>query len=87
MAEALTGAGALILLAVLAGLWRVLRGPTRADRLMAVQLIGTGGIAVLLILAAAQGEAALLDVALLLALVSASGSVALVMAARVLGDR
>jgi multicomponent Na+:H+ antiporter subunit F len=87
MAEALTGAAALILLSVLAGLWRVLRGPTRADRLMCVQLVGTGGIAVLLLLAGASGGAALLDVALLLALVSAFGSVALVMAARVLGGR
>ena len=35
MAELLTGAAALIILSALVGLVRVLRGPTRADRLLA----------------------------------------------------
>lgn len=87
MAEILVGAAALVMLTVVVGLWRVLRGPSRADKLLAAQLLSTGGIAALLLLGAATGEAALLDVALVLALVGAFASVAFVMAARVLGTR
>jgi multicomponent Na+:H+ antiporter subunit F len=71
MAELLTGAAALIMLSALVGLVRVLRGPTRADRLLAAQLLSTAGIGALLLLAAA-GAPALIDVALVLALVGAS---------------
>ncbi|MCU0888429.1 MAG: monovalent cation/H+ antiporter complex subunit F [Rubritepida sp.] len=87
MAEILLGTAALVILTVVVGLWRVLRGPSRADKLLAAQLLSTGGIAALLLLGAATGEAALLDVALVLALVGAFASVAFVMAARVLGTR
>lgn len=82
MAELLLLAGAAILLSTGAGLWLVLRGPGRSERLMAVQLLATGGIALLLLLAAATAEAALLDVALVLALLGAFASVAFVLAAR-----
>lgn len=58
------------------GLWRVWRGPSRVDRLMAVQLCGTTGTAVLLVLA--EGRPALLDVALVLGLLAATLSIALV---------
>ncbi|SFM81046.1 monovalent cation/H+ antiporter complex subunit F [Halopseudomonas yangmingensis] len=68
----------ILLLSIAAGLWRVLRGPTRADRLLAVQLLGTSGTAILLVLAEAAGQPALLDVALLLALLAAVVSIALV---------
>ena len=87
MAELLLAAAGLILLTVLAGLWRVLKGPDAADRMMATQLLGTGGIAVLLLLAAAGRDAALLDVALVLALLGAFASLAFVLAARGLGER
>ena len=40
-----------ILLAVALGLARVLRGPSDVERLMALQLLGTGGIAALLLIA------------------------------------
>ncbi|WP_137178810.1 monovalent cation/H+ antiporter complex subunit F [Roseomonas sp. AR75] len=85
MTEILLAAAVLVLLTVLAGLWRVLRGPRRADRLMAAQLLCTGGIAALLLVAGASGSAAILDVALLLALLGAFTSVAFVMAARLIG--
>lgn len=85
MTEILLAAAVLVLLTVLAGLWRVLRGPRRADRLMAAQLLCTGGIAALLLVAGAYGSAAILDVALLLALLGAFTSVAFVMAARLIG--
>jgi multicomponent Na+:H+ antiporter subunit F len=85
MAEILLAAAAIILLTVVAGLWRVLRGPARADKLMAAQLLATGGIAVLMLVAVATGVPAILDVALLLALLGAFASVAFVMAARLTG--
>jgi multicomponent Na+:H+ antiporter subunit F len=87
MTGILLGAAFVVLLSVLAGLWRVLRGPHRADRLMAAQLLCTGGIAALLLVAGAYGLDAILDVALLLALLGAFTSVAFVMAARLVGPR
>jgi multicomponent Na+:H+ antiporter subunit F len=69
---------ALGLLATLAGaLWRVWRGPSQADRMMAAQLVGTGGVGVLIVLAALQ-DWALLVVALALALLSALAAVGFV---------
>ncbi len=62
-----------------AALWRVWRGPARADRMMAAQLIGTGGVAVLVLLAPLQDWAAL-DVALALALLAALAAVGFVKA-------
>lgn len=68
------------LLASLAGaLWRVWRGPAQADRMMAAQLVGTGGVGVLIVLAALQ-DWALLVVALALALLSALAAVGFVKA-------
>ena len=69
----------LVLLAsLLAGLWRVLRGPSRADRMLAAQLFGTTGVAILVLLALASGTGALLDVALTLAVLAAVSVVAFV---------
>ena len=56
----------------------MLRGPADADRMMAAQLLGTGGIAAVLLLGAATGEAAAVDVALTLALLAAFASFAFV---------
>ncbi|MCL5043635.1 MAG: portal protein [Pseudomonadaceae bacterium] len=67
-----------LLLSILAGLWRIWRGPTRADRLLAVQLFGTSGAAVLMLLAHTQRQPPLLDAALVLALLAAVLSIALV---------
>lgn len=67
-----------LLLTIFAGLWRVLRGPTPGDRLLAVQLFGTTGTAVLLLLAEHQNQPALRDAALILALLAAVLSAALV---------
>ncbi len=87
MSTALLLAAALILATVGAGLWLVLRGPGRSERLMATQLLATGGIAVLLLLSEAMEEAALLDVALVLALLGAFASVGFVLAARLVEGR
>lgn len=69
---------ALLLLTLLVGLWRVLLGPGRVDRLLAVQLFGTTGTTLLLVLAQWQGAPALRDAALVLALLAAIVSAALV---------
>lgn len=60
-----------LVLNIAAGLIRVLRGPTAADRMLAVQLFGTTGVAVLLVLAEASGKPMLRDIALVFALLSA----------------
>lgn len=67
-----------LLLNLAAGMWRVLRGPTAADRMMAAQLFGTTAVAVLLLLAQAYSQAATRDVALLFALLAAVTAVAFV---------
>jgi multicomponent Na+:H+ antiporter subunit F len=62
---------ALGLLATLVlGLFRIWRGPTLADRMLAAQLFGTTGVALLLVLAQARDAPALQDVALVLALLA-----------------
>jgi multicomponent Na+:H+ antiporter subunit F len=76
MADLLLAAAGFVLIMVALGLVRILRGPTVADRIMAAQLLGTGGIAALLLLAVATGMAAAIDVALALALLAAFVSVA-----------
>ncbi len=70
---------ALVLLLTLGGgMWRALRGPTPADRLLAVQVFGTTAVAVLLLLSQAFGNAALRDVAMVFALLAAVTAVAFV---------
>jgi len=76
MADFLIAAAGFVLTMVALGLVRVLRGPGDADRVMSAQLLGTGGIAGLLLLAAAMRMPAGVDVALLLALLAAFVSVA-----------
>lgn len=67
-----------LLLNLGAGMWRVLRGPTAADRMLAAQLFGTTAVAMLLLLAESSGNAALRDVALMFALLAAVAAVAFV---------
>ncbi|WP_114965819.1 monovalent cation/H+ antiporter complex subunit F [Alkalilacustris brevis] len=75
----LTFAAAIALLALAGALWRVWHGPAPADRMMAAQLVGTGGVAVVLLLAAAN-DWGMVDVALVLALLAAFAAVAFVKA-------
>jgi len=77
--EALYSICAVFLLATIGvGLLRVFRGPTTADRMLSVQLFGTTGVAVLLLLAKSWGAPVLLDVALIFALLAPVAVVALV---------
>jgi multicomponent Na+:H+ antiporter subunit F len=77
MNELLLAAAGLIVLAVAVGLARILRG-SDVERLMAVQLLGTGGIAALLLIAYATDVPGVEDVALGLALLAAFASIAFV---------
>jgi multicomponent Na+:H+ antiporter subunit F len=70
MAEFLTLVAAFILLTVMAGLARLLRGPTLVDRIAALQLVGSGGTVALLLLAFALGTPAYMDVALVMAILA-----------------
>lgn len=69
---------AFLVLNLAAGLVRVLRGPTAADRMLAAQLFGTTGVATLLLLAEARRLPALRDVALVFALLAVLATVAFV---------
>jgi multicomponent Na+:H+ antiporter subunit F len=78
VSEALLSAAGLTLLGVAIGLARVMRGPSDAERLMALQLLGTGGIAALLLIAYATSVPGVDDVALGFALLAAFATVAFV---------
>lgn len=70
MTLALDMVAAFLLLTLLVALIRIWRGPAPADRMLASQLFGTTGVALMLVLAEAQATPALRDVALVLALLS-----------------
>jgi multicomponent Na+:H+ antiporter subunit F len=72
----LLAAAGFILFTVAVCLIRILGGPGDADRMMAAQLLGTGGVAALLLVAAATGVRGVENVALGLALPAAFASVA-----------
>jgi multicomponent Na+:H+ antiporter subunit F len=76
--EFLLGAAVFVLATVALGLVRILRGPSDADRLLAAQLLGTGGVAALLLFGVATAEAAAADLALVLTLLAAFATVGFV---------
>ena len=78
MNELLLAAAGLILLTVAIGLARILHGPDDVERLMAVQLLGTGGIAALLLVAYATNVPGVEDVALGLALLAPFATIAFI---------
>ncbi|MDP2357340.1 MAG: monovalent cation/H+ antiporter complex subunit F [Beijerinckiaceae bacterium] len=84
MIEAYFFAATVLLMTVAVCLVRVLRGPTRADRMMGAQLAATAGVAILALISPA-GSPAMLDVALVLALLGAFAAVAFVKAATIDG--
>ena len=71
-------AAAAVLITVALGMVRILRGPGAADRVMAAQLLGTGGVAALLLSGVARGRPASIDLALTLAVLAAFASIAFV---------
>ena len=72
------GLALFLLLTLVAGMWRILQGPTPADRMLAAQLFGTTAVVCLLLLAQALQESALRDVALVFALLAVVTAVAFV---------
>jgi multicomponent Na+:H+ antiporter subunit F len=81
MASFLFGAAGFVLTTVALGLVVIFRRPAEVDHMMAAQLLGTGGVAILLLLAAATKTPPIVDVALLLALFAAFATVAFVRSA------
>jgi multicomponent Na+:H+ antiporter subunit F len=67
-----------LLLTVSAGMVRILIGPTTADRMMASQLFGTCGVAILLLLSKGMNNPVLLDIALVIALLAAMATITFV---------
>lgn len=61
-----------------AGLWRILKGPAAADRMLSVQLLGTTSVAVLLVMAQLLDQRSLQDVALIFALLAAVAVIAFI---------
>ncbi|MEW8311685.1 MAG: monovalent cation/H+ antiporter complex subunit F [Candidatus Thiodiazotropha taylori] len=67
----------LLLLSLVLGMVRALKGPTLEDRLLSILLLGTGGVAVLLLLSVSMQLTALLDVGLVLVLLAAVAAAAM----------
>ena len=63
-------------LAVVLSFIRLAKGPTAADRVVALDLISTEGIGIIVIYAITMHKQVLLDVAIMLALISFLGTVA-----------
>jgi multicomponent Na+:H+ antiporter subunit F len=78
MSVLLVGSAIFILMMVAMGLARILWGPANADRLMAAQLVSSGGVAALLLLSVAENMPAIIDVALMLAILAVFATVGFV---------
>lgn len=65
-----------ILVAMLGVSWRLMKGPTATDRIVALDMLGILMVAFAGVFAVSAGETAFLDVALALALVAFLGTVA-----------
>ncbi|WP_224242822.1 monovalent cation/H+ antiporter complex subunit F [Hyalangium gracile] len=72
----LLGTLALLALTMLLALWRVVRGPSAPDRIVALDLIAGVSVGVIAVYTALTGERHLLRVATGLALISFLGTVA-----------
>jgi multicomponent Na+:H+ antiporter subunit F len=64
------GVALFLLVNIFVGLYRVLRGPSPADRLIAAQLFGTTGVGILLLLAVGMDVPGVVDIALVFALLA-----------------
>ena len=67
----------LLLASLVLGMVRALKGPSLEDRLLSILLLGTGGVAVLLLLSVTMQLPALLDVGLVLVLLAAVSAAAM----------
>jgi len=78
MKTLLLGATIFLVLNLAAGVMRVAKGPTAADRMLATLLLGSTTVAVLLLMGAWLEQPALYDVALLFVLLATILSIAFV---------
>jgi multicomponent Na+:H+ antiporter subunit F len=75
--DVLLVAAAVFVVASLVGVYRIVRGPTMPDRVIAVNVIGSNTVIVIALLAAAIGEPGALDIALVYALLNFVLSIAI----------
>lgn len=67
-------ASSVLLASAIVSLWRLFRGPSAADRMLAVAFFTSSTLAIMLILSSLFSLPALVDIALLFALLAAMGS-------------
>jgi multicomponent K+:H+ antiporter subunit F len=67
----------LVALAMALNLWRLLRGPGRPDRILALDTLGINAIALVMLLDISLGSAAYFEAALIIAMMGFVGTVAL----------
>jgi multicomponent Na+:H+ antiporter subunit F len=77
IADVLLGAAAAFIIASLVGVFRIVRGPTMPDRVIAINVVGSNVVIVIALLAAAIGEPGALDIALVYALLNFLLSIAI----------
>ncbi|EMA43766.1 monovalent cation/H+ antiporter complex subunit F [Halococcus saccharolyticus] len=77
ISDILLGAAAAFIVTSLVGVFRIVRGPTMPDRVIAINIIGSNVVIVIALLAAAIGETGALDIALVYALLNFLLSIAI----------
>ncbi|PSP33682.1 cation:proton antiporter [Halobacteriales archaeon QH_10_67_22] len=77
VAETLLAAAAAFVVTSLVGVYRIVRGPTVPDRVIAINVVGSNVVIVIALLAAAIGEPGALDIALVYALLNFLLSIAI----------
>ncbi|EJN60385.1 multicomponent Na+:H+ antiporter subunit F [Halogranum rubrum] len=77
VSDVLLGAAAAFVALAIVVLYRVVKGPTMQDRVIAVNVIGSNTVVILALVAAAFGEPGYLDVALVYALLNFLMSIAI----------
>jgi multicomponent Na+:H+ antiporter subunit F len=75
--EILLAAAIGFVLASLVAVYRIVRGPTMPDRVIAINVVGSNVVIVIVLLAAAIGEPGALDIALVYALLNFLLSIAI----------
>jgi multicomponent Na+:H+ antiporter subunit F len=75
--EILLGAAVAFILTSLVGVFRIVRGSTMPDRVIAINIVGSNVVIVIALLAAAIGEPGALDIALVYALLNFLLSIAI----------
>lgn len=78
MAELYPAVTVLLLINIVVGMVRILRGPTAADRMLAAEMFATSAVVIVLMMAFGTDNLALIDVALIFALLAALASVTFV---------